>query len=247
MAGPVTASQLFNTQRLTPNQRKVVDDGLAKVQQGGDPQVNNALKFAAHKVKQSPDTFSIKFGALPEKPNSVTYGRTLTKQSSDTSAPDAAKITLNANSIFKGDESKQKQNFIGTLFNELASMFAPDNSKNHEMVSDLMEAHAVKALKQGEQGTAKQVAGSEIVQQANAQRGGSLQNMNKLDVYANKKADASSPSVAKLEALGLVNQDQATAMRQAANIAAEQPIDRETFKADTLKKTRSGSQLSLQA
>jgi hypothetical protein len=245
MSGLIRANQLFNVQSLqalTGQQRKTLDTALETVQNGGDQHVNAYFQLAADKIKADPKKYSVAFGNLPERGNGITYGMTETLQTGPDEPVQGAKITLNAKRLFAGSEEKQLDNIVGTLGNELCSKHTASDSFNHEMVSDLSEAHMLKALEQGKTGKKGNVSGQAIVEQANKQRGGSLQNMRQLGAYADKPDDKADTTLSKMQALGLVNQEQAQAMAQAAGITRPRPIDNSKF-----KPVSAGSQLSLDA
>ena len=246
MTGLVRANQLFNAQSLqalSGQQREKLDNALATVQNGGDNHINAYLSQAAKKVQADPKNFQIGFGNLPEQGNGITYGMTETLQNGPDEPVQGARVTLNAKRLFAGSEQEQDKNIIGTLFNELCSKFAASGSYNHEVVSDLSEAHALKALEQGKSGKKGVVSGKAIVEQANKQRGGSLDNMAQLSVYGSKQKDSKDTTVSKLQAQGLVNEEQAQAMAQAAGITQPRRIESSKFKPNA----EQGSLLSLNA
>jgi hypothetical protein len=236
---PVTGQQVIqNYSSLNAQQKKVVDTGLQQL--NGNEQTRKALQVAANHVKQG-DKFGIRFSALPEKPGSVSYGVTQTRQSGEDDPIDSAHVKLNPKAIFKGGFTEQVKNFGGTLFNELASMFAGGKSKEHEAVSDMKEALALKVMDKAQKGDAGHVTGQEIVEQAKKQRGGNvLDGLNQLGVYKNKPTDKEDTTTQKLVAMGVLNQDQAGAINQALGVNSPRKIDAQSFKQKAEGKHNSG-------
>jgi hypothetical protein len=237
----ITAQQLFKPEglnTLSAEQRKVVDDTLEKLQtQTADPGVKQYLTLAAQKVNEDPKKHSLTFGALKEGPNEQSFGHTKVTQHSEEEPPVTAQITLNPKRIFgQGNAQAQAEKFIGTLYNEFASMFASGKSKHHEAVTDHANHQAILALRRADKKDNTPITGQEIAASAQKERAGEaggsvLDGLNRVSVYRDKPNDASDSTTSKLVALGLMDEKQAAAVNQSSGITTPRPVDKNRFTA----------------